>query len=208
MPLRDVPANPALLRPRRPLPRKLGIVGAGTIGPDIGYYLASEVPGLELLLVDIAPAALERASERLHGYADKGVQRGKISAAQAAAVRAGLRTSSDYAALADCDWVIEAATEDLPLKRRIFSQIEAVVRPDAVITSNTSSLPAERLFTPWMAKPRSSPEPGYGVTNCFMLATDGPPAPKTLFSGMTLSVVPRKLLAPPETAGAKLFVPM
>ena len=147
MPLRDVPANPALLRPRRPLPRKLGIVGAGTIGPDIGYYLASEVPGLELLLVDIAPAALERASERLHGYADKGVQRGKISAAQAAAVRANLRTSSDYAALADCDWVIEAATEDLPLKRRIFSQIEAVVRPDAVITSNTSSLPAERLFT-------------------------------------------------------------
>ncbi|MFO1408922.1 MAG: 3-hydroxyacyl-CoA dehydrogenase NAD-binding domain-containing protein [Steroidobacteraceae bacterium] len=146
MPLRDVPANPALLQPARPLPRKLGIVGAGTIGPDIGYYLASEIPGLQLLLLDIAPAALERATERLHAYADKGVQRGKITAAQAAAVRAGLLTSSDYAALADCDWVIEAATEDLPLKRRIFAQIEAVVRPDAIITSNTSSLPAERLF--------------------------------------------------------------
>jgi enoyl-CoA hydratase/3-hydroxyacyl-CoA dehydrogenase len=146
MSLRDVPANPALLRPARPLPRKLGIVGAGTIGPDIGYYLASEIPGLQLLLVDIAPAALARATERLHGYTDKGVQRGKITAAQAAAVRAGLATSSDYAALADCDWVIEAATEDLPLKRRIFAQIEAVVRPDAIITSNTSSLPAERLF--------------------------------------------------------------
>ncbi|MBS0612393.1 MAG: 3-hydroxyacyl-CoA dehydrogenase/enoyl-CoA hydratase family protein, partial [Proteobacteria bacterium] len=130
MDLRDLPANPALLVPTRPMPRCVGVVGAGTIGPDIGYYLASEIPDLKLVLIDIAPAALTRATERLHGYVEKGIQRKKITAAQGASVRAGLSASTDYAQLAGCDWVIEAATEDLALKRRIFSQIEAVVRPD------------------------------------------------------------------------------
>ncbi len=147
MNLRDLPANPALLVPTRPMPRCVGIVGAGTIGPDIGYYLASEIPGLKLVLIDVAPAALTRATERLHGYAEKGVQRRKITAEQAASVRAGLSASTDYAQLAGCDWVIEAATEDLALKRKIFSQVESVVRPDAIITSNTSSLPAQRIFS-------------------------------------------------------------
>ncbi|MFO1469113.1 MAG: 3-hydroxyacyl-CoA dehydrogenase NAD-binding domain-containing protein, partial [Steroidobacteraceae bacterium] len=106
MNLRDLPANPALLVPTRPMPRCVGIVGAGTIGPDIGYYLASEIPGLKLVLIDVAPAALTRATERLHGYAEKGVQRRKITAEQAASVRAGLSASTDYAQLADCDWII------------------------------------------------------------------------------------------------------
>ncbi len=144
--LRDTPANPALIRPSRTLPRSVGVIGAGTIGPDIAYYLASEIPGLKLVLVDIAPAALARAQERIHGYLEKGLQRRKISAERAASVRAGLAPTTDYGALAGCDWVIEAATEDLALKRRIFSQVEAVVAPSAVISSNTSSLPASRLF--------------------------------------------------------------
>ncbi len=144
--LRDNPANPALIRPSRPLPRSIGVIGAGTIGPDIAYYLASEIPGLRLVLVDIAPAALQRAQERVHAYADKGVQRNKLSAARAASIRAGLTPTTDYAALAGCDWVIEAATEDLAVKRRIFSAVEAVVGPSTYLSSNTSSLPASRLF--------------------------------------------------------------
>lgn len=143
---RDIPANPALIRSPRSLPRSVGVIGAGTIGPDIAYYLASELPGLKLVLVDIAPAALARAQERVYGYADKGVQRKKISAERAASVRAGLSPTTNYQALAGCDWVIEAATEDLALKQRIFSQVEAVVGPSTFISSNTSSLPASRLF--------------------------------------------------------------
>ena len=143
---RDIPANPALIRPSRPLPRSIGVIGAGTIGPDIAYYLASEIPGLRLVLVDIAAPALERAQARIHAYADKGVQRKKLSAERAASIRAGLTPTTDYAALAGCDWVIEAATEDLAVKRRIFSAVEAVVAPSAFLSSNTSSLPASRLF--------------------------------------------------------------
>jgi enoyl-CoA hydratase/3-hydroxyacyl-CoA dehydrogenase len=130
----------------RPLPRSIGVVGAGTIGPDIGYYLASELPESTLVLVDIQPRALDTARERLARYTEKGVKRGKLSAARALQVMRNLNTTTDYTELGACDWVLEAATENLALKRRIFQQIEAVVSHAALITSNTSSLPAAQLF--------------------------------------------------------------
>jgi len=140
------PLNPALIEPARAMPRRVAIIGAGTIGPDIGYYLASEIAGLELVLIDIDAAALERARERIAGYAEKGVARGKLSAERAAALQERITTTTDYSALAGADWVLEAATERLELKREIFARVEAIVGPEALITSNTSSLPAERLF--------------------------------------------------------------
>lgn len=141
------PANPLLARPTRAAPRHVAVVGAGSIGPDIAYYLKSALPGLKLTLLDIRQAAIDSALARLSGYADKAVARGKMTAEAARATLDGLVGSTDYDALADCDWVIEAATEDLALKRRIFADIEARVAVDAVITSNTSSLPAERIFS-------------------------------------------------------------
>ncbi len=141
-----LPLNPLLIRPSRPLPGRVGIVGAGTIGPDIGYYLKSAIPGLELVLVDIDEKPLQAALKRFSTYAAKGVARRKMSPEAAEAVQQGITITTDYADMAGCDWVIEAATEDLPLKRRIFSMIEEEVGPDCVITSNTSSLPAHELF--------------------------------------------------------------
>ncbi|MCC6197782.1 MAG: enoyl-CoA hydratase/isomerase family protein [Burkholderiales bacterium] len=128
------------------MPRHVGIVGAGTIGPDIGYYLKSALPNLSLTLVDVAQAPLDAAIARFGEYARKAVARGKMSAVQADGVTQGLVGSLDYDAIAGCDWVIEAATERLDLKRRIFADVEARVAPDALVTSNTSSLPAARLF--------------------------------------------------------------
>jgi enoyl-CoA hydratase/3-hydroxyacyl-CoA dehydrogenase len=140
-------ANPLLATPDRPLPRTVAIIGAGTIGPDIGYYLKSAIPGLKLYLVDVSQKAVESALLRFAEYSKKAVARGKMSEAEAKDVIHNLYGTMDYADIADADWVIEAATENLPLKRRIFAQIEAVVRPDALITSNTSSLPAELIFS-------------------------------------------------------------
>ncbi len=139
--------NPLLIQPDRPLPASVAIIGAGTIGPDLAYYLKSAIPGLELVLIDIAQGALDRATQRIEGYVDKGLKRGKLTAQQAAGVRENLSTSLDYSAMADCDWVLEAATENLELKRKIFSEVEAIVGREALITSNTSSLPAVRLFS-------------------------------------------------------------
>ncbi|MGE5338467.1 MAG: 3-hydroxyacyl-CoA dehydrogenase NAD-binding domain-containing protein [Gemmatimonadota bacterium] len=139
-------ANPLLHTPTRALPRHVAIIGAGTIGPDIGYYLKSALPQLRLTLVDIAQPALDRALQRFQEYARKAVARGKMTEAQAAAVYSGIDATQEYARLADCDWVLEAATENLPLKRRIFAQVEGIVSPQCLITSNTSSLPAARIF--------------------------------------------------------------
>jgi len=140
-------ANPLLASVSRPPPQRVAVIGAGTIGPDIGYYLKSALPAIELVLIDLRQDAIDAALARLRGYAEKAVARGKMKPAQAQAVLAGISGSTDYAALAGADWVIEAATEDLALKRRIFAAVEAQVSAQAVISSNTSSLPAARLFS-------------------------------------------------------------
>ncbi|MBT3789540.1 MAG: 3-hydroxyacyl-CoA dehydrogenase/enoyl-CoA hydratase family protein [Alphaproteobacteria bacterium] len=139
--------NPALLSPTRSMPTSVAIIGAGTIGPDIGYYLKSALPDLELVLIDINEQALENALGRIENYVEKGLARKKLSPAIAHKVKSNIVTSTDYQALAHCDWVLEAATENLDLKKKIFSDVEALVRSDALITSNTSSLPADRLFS-------------------------------------------------------------
>ena len=98
---------------------------------------------------------LRRAAEAAVGRLELAVQAGvglveqlvaERAVGQAAAVQQGVQGSTDYDALKDCDWVIEAATENLALKRRIFAQVEARVGVDTAITSNTSSLPAGRIF--------------------------------------------------------------
>ena len=114
--------NPGLIRTAQEMPRRIGIIGTGTIGPDIGYYLKSALPDLNLVLIDINREALDRAIDRLHAYAQKGLARGKLTPAQAGNVRRNLSASLDYEALDGCDWVIEAATENLELKKTDLRQ--------------------------------------------------------------------------------------
>ena len=148
--------NPLLRKPSRPLPRCVVVVGAGTIGPDIGYYLKSALPDLKLYLIDVAQPALDRAMQRFTEYTEKAVARRKMSAGEAERVRANVHASTDYAVAREADWAIEAATEDLALKRKIFAQLETLMRPDAWITSNTSSLPAARIFADLRHKNRAT----------------------------------------------------
>jgi enoyl-CoA hydratase/3-hydroxyacyl-CoA dehydrogenase len=148
--------NPLLRKPSRPLPRSVVVVGAGTIGPDIGYYLKTALPDLRLYLLDISQAALDRAMQRFADYTEKAVARRKMSASEAEKVRADVHATTDYEVARDADWAIEAATEDLALKRKIFAQLEALMRPDAWITSNTSSLPAARIFADSRHKNRAT----------------------------------------------------
>jgi enoyl-CoA hydratase/3-hydroxyacyl-CoA dehydrogenase len=148
--------NPLLRKPVRALPRCVVVIGAGTIGPDIGYYLKSALPDLKLYLLDISPPALDRAMQRFTEYTDKAVARRKMSASEAEKVRTNVHFTTDYEVAREADWAIEAATEDLALKRRIFAQLESLMRPDAWITSNTSSLPATRIFSDLKHKGRAT----------------------------------------------------
>lgn len=149
-------SNPLLYIPSRPLPRCIAVIGAGTIGPDIGYYLKNALPGLKLYLLDVSQEAVDRAIQRFHDYAQKAVTRGAMSEAEAKAVTENLIGTLDYNAIADADWVLEAATENVEIKRKIFEQVESIVRPDTLITSNTSSLPAEQIFSDIKLKGRAT----------------------------------------------------
>lgn len=149
-------ANPLLAIPARPLPSCMAVIGAGTIGPDIGYYLKSSIPGLKLFLVDVSQEAIDKAIQRFHDYVGKALKRGAMSEAAAKSVTDNLIGTLDYSSIADVDWVLEAATENIGLKRKIFSQVEEIVRPDTLITSNTSSLPAAEIFRDLKHKQRAT----------------------------------------------------
>lgn len=139
--------NPLLNKPDRPLPKEIAVIGAGTIGPDIGYFFKSASPDIRLVLVDIAEKQLEKAEKMIQGYIGKAVEKKKMKPDQAEAVGANIIFTTDYAQIKNADLVIEAATENLAIKRKIVAQIEAQVREDTIITSNTSSIPAERIFS-------------------------------------------------------------
>ena len=144
--------NPLLIQPRRSFPKEIAVIGAGTIGPDIGYYLKSALPDIRLYMVDIAEKPLQSAENRLVAYAQKAIDKRKMSAKKAKSVIDNIVYTMDYQQLADCDLIIEAATESIPLKQKIFEDIERIVREDTLITSNTSSIPADRIFSK-MKKP-------------------------------------------------------
>lgn len=138
--------NPLLLKPKRPPPQQMAVIGAGMIGPDIGYYLKSSLPESKLFLVDIVEEPLKRAESRLAGYAQKAVERRKIKEDQAKKVLRNIVYTTDYSEIKNADLVIESATENIQLKQKIFAQVEELVHEDTIITSNTSSLPADRIF--------------------------------------------------------------
>jgi 3-hydroxybutyryl-CoA dehydrogenase len=122
---------------------RIGVVGAGTMGNGISQALA--VAGIDVVMTDIAQAQLERAVATVSGSLDRLVKKEKMSAEQKAAALARIRTTTDLGALKDCALVIEAATENLPLKLKIFAQLDELAPASAVIASNTSSISITRL---------------------------------------------------------------
>ncbi len=139
--------NPLIVKPARPMPKVVAMVGAGTIGPDIGYYLISSVPDIKLYVVDIVEKPLENAQKRIEGYIQKAIEKKKMTEEKSRAVETNIHYTTDYAEIKEAKLVIEAATESLEIKRKIFAQVEEIVTPETIITSNTSSIPAERIFS-------------------------------------------------------------
>jgi len=148
--------NPLLVQTDRPLPDEVAVIGAGTIGPDIGYYLKSAMPESKLFLVDVVEEPLKKAEQRIAGYIQKAVDKKKMRPDKAAVVRENIVYTTDYEQIKNCKMVIEAATEDIPLKQKIFAMIENIVSDDTIITSNTSSIPADRLFSNMRKPERTS----------------------------------------------------
>jgi len=123
--------------------RKIGVVGAGAMGNGISQAFAQA--GFEVALTDVAPAQLDRAMKTVAGSFERLVKKEKMTAADKAAALGRIRPSTDVAAVKDCDLVIEAATESLELKLKIFRQLDELAAPGVVIASNTSSISITRL---------------------------------------------------------------
>jgi 3-hydroxybutyryl-CoA dehydrogenase len=135
---------------------KIGVIGAGTMGNGIAQVSAAA--GLEVVMVDVSEAAVARGVAAIGTSLERLVKKEKIAAAEAAAVRARIRGSTQYADLASADIVIEAATENLDIKRKIMKQADELIRPDAVLATNTSSISITAL-----AAATSRPERFIGV---------------------------------------------
>jgi enoyl-CoA hydratase/3-hydroxyacyl-CoA dehydrogenase len=123
-------------------------VGSGQIGPDIAVHMTKVFApeGVPVVVVDIAPKALDAGRAKLSKKIDRGVEDGAFSPEQAAAMKANVTFTEDYGSLQDADFVIEAATENLEIKRRIFSQLENLAARDAILASNSSHLEPESVF--------------------------------------------------------------
>ena len=117
----------------------LGVVGAGAMGAGIVEVAAKA--GVTVVARDISPEAVEAGQRRVEGSMAKAVERGKLDEAARDAAIANITWTTALADLAQCDLVIEAAPEILELKKEIFSELDGILGPDAIIATNTSSYP-------------------------------------------------------------------
>jgi 3-hydroxybutyryl-CoA dehydrogenase len=118
--------------------KKIGVIGAGTMGNGIAQVSAAA--GIEVVMIDVSDAAVERGIAAVGASLDRLVKKEKLSAADRAATLGRIRGSTRYSDLGAMDLVIEAATENLEVKQRIMRQADEIMRPEAILATNTSSI--------------------------------------------------------------------
>ncbi|MDX6409891.1 MAG: 3-hydroxybutyryl-CoA dehydrogenase [Gaiellaceae bacterium] len=123
--------------------RKVGVVGLGTMGAGIAQV--SVQSGFETVGREVNDDLGERGRATIDGYLSRGVEKGRLSEGERDAALGRLTVTTDLAALADCDLVIEAALEELELKRKLFAELDRVTRPDTILATNTSALSVSEI---------------------------------------------------------------
>ena len=122
--------------------KKIGVVGAGTMGQGIAQICA--MAGYHVVLYDVKDAAIQNGFEKIDGNIKKGIERGKVSKEQRDNTLSRIKTSTDIQDL-KCDLVIEAIVEKLDVKRELFSTLEEINGSNTILASNTSSIPITRI---------------------------------------------------------------
>jgi 3-hydroxybutyryl-CoA dehydrogenase len=168
---------------------RVGVIGAGLMGSGIAEVCARA--GLDVVVREVDEAAAAAGQARITGSLERGVAKGKITPPERDAALERLRVTTDLAALADRDLVIEAATENPAVKAALFAEVDAVVRrPDAILATNTSSIPVIEV-----ARATSRPEQVIGL-HFFNPATVQP----------LVEVIPSVLTSPAVADRARAFV--
>lgn len=134
-------------RTGQPLPKyqakKVGVIGAGMMGAAIAYVSAKA--GIEVVLKDVSLEAAEKGKDYSRALEDKALARGRTTAAKSEALLTRITPTAEPADFAGVDFVIEAVFESVPVKQGVFQEIQHLVEPDAVLGSNTSTLPITLL---------------------------------------------------------------
>lgn len=136
--VRDLPADTALL----PIAR-VGVIGAGTMGGGITMNFLTA--GIPVTIVEMGDEALTRGVATMTRNYGATVAKGRMDAAEAEAAMARLNPTLDFAALAECDLIIEAVYENMDVKKDVFGRLDAIARPGAILASNTSYLDIDAI---------------------------------------------------------------
>lgn len=123
--------------------KKIGIIGAGQMGNGITQVAAAA--GFEVVMFDILPASLDKGLGTISGSCDRLVKKATMTEDQKKTLLSKITTTTKMADLANCDFIVEAATENVDLKLKIFKELDEVVKKDAILTSNTSSISITKI---------------------------------------------------------------
>ena len=123
--------------------KRIGVVGAGQMGGGIAEVAVTA--GFDVLMSDIDQAAVERGKKRIEGDLERRVQKGKMSPDEKGGALKRLSTTTRLQDFKDCDLMIEAAVEKVPLKGEIFKSLDEITRKEVILASNTSSISITRI---------------------------------------------------------------
>lgn len=123
--------------------KNIVVIGAGTMGNGIAHTVAAA--GFDVTLVDVADDLLQSALSTISANLQRGVDKGKMTAAEKVAVAARIRTATDFEAVATAGIVIEAIIENLAAKLDLFSKLDAIAGPECILASNTSSISITKI---------------------------------------------------------------
>jgi 3-hydroxybutyryl-CoA dehydrogenase len=118
--------------------KKIGVIGAGTMGNGIAQ-VAAQI-GCEVVMLDIEESFVDRGLKSIDKFLSKSVEKGKLQESEKKAVMGRIRGTTKMADLKDCDFVVEAVIENMDLKRQVFKELDSLCRPEVVLASNTSSM--------------------------------------------------------------------
>jgi 3-hydroxyacyl-CoA dehydrogenase/enoyl-CoA hydratase/3-hydroxybutyryl-CoA epimerase len=136
--------------------KQVGVIGAGMMGA--GIALVSALAGIKVVLIDAKQEAADKGKSYTADYMDKGIARKKATAEKKTAVLDLINATTDYAALKDCDLIVEAVFEDTSVKADVTKKVQDVTGPDCIFATNTSTLPITEL-----AKASNDPEKFIGI---------------------------------------------
>jgi enoyl-CoA hydratase/3-hydroxyacyl-CoA dehydrogenase len=128
--------------------KKVGVIGSGQIGPDIALYFSKVLHrhGVPVVVVDIAEKALKSGEVRVKGKIGRGVKSRAFKKEEADAMIANITWTTDYSQLSGSDLVVEAATEEVSIKKKIFAGVEKICADTTLFASNSSHMEPEVIF--------------------------------------------------------------